>query len=349
MNSEQERIVKILSEHSFGAPFVFEPDEWRNKGTRHEPADLIWVCNNCIILIFMRSRKPHANEHINQQRRNSDIEHNLKQARGCLSKWKKGKLLSGSNHYSKFEIRFNDCKHIIVLSIIKCGDQVGEYHEQYASDLNVAMCATLPQEALEYFAHMGGNAVDLVNIIAGLKRESKLPDSKIDAVHFVMNYHKISIEQVDPARQLVKSNADLDQIFEFIQRLKYRKGEPERSPQSFDLAKVFNDIPLVDCFRFAIRLKLLFNQTDENRNLEIIDKLSLTHYVILIGIASMANLVKRFQLILNEAEKIIVNMQGGRVILFLYDSDTSVTMIMRPQDGRSYIEELLDTWKILIP
>ncbi len=38
------------------APFVFYSDNWIMRASKHEePADLVWVCNNCVILMYLNN------------------------------------------------------------------------------------------------------------------------------------------------------------------------------------------------------------------------------------------------------------------------------------------------------
>ena len=77
-NSPQEALLKEFAEHSLAAPFVFAPDNQVRKN--QEPADLVWACNNCIILMFMTERKEYADQTKRIRVRQDAIEHNLGQA-----------------------------------------------------------------------------------------------------------------------------------------------------------------------------------------------------------------------------------------------------------------------------
>ncbi len=58
-NSQQEAILEDLAGHSMAAEFVFAPDVPLRTG--NEPTDLVWACNNCVILMPMtRSMKEHS-------------------------------------------------------------------------------------------------------------------------------------------------------------------------------------------------------------------------------------------------------------------------------------------------
>jgi hypothetical protein len=50
-DSLQEAMLRELADHSFAAEYVFAPDTPRR--LKNEPADLVWACNNCIILMYM--------------------------------------------------------------------------------------------------------------------------------------------------------------------------------------------------------------------------------------------------------------------------------------------------------
>jgi hypothetical protein len=57
LNSKQEKVVGELSQKSLGAHFIFEPDEFKKGNATREPADLVWACNNCIFLFYMKANK----------------------------------------------------------------------------------------------------------------------------------------------------------------------------------------------------------------------------------------------------------------------------------------------------
>src|SRR2546422_813905 len=99
MKTRQERLLKEVSGLSFAAPFVFFPDLARGKRSPRQvqPADLVWACNNCVILMYMTESKSSPTKTVEQ--------HNLPQAKNWMRKWKRGSLLVGKNEWHAFAIK----------------------------------------------------------------------------------------------------------------------------------------------------------------------------------------------------------------------------------------------------
>ena len=54
--SAQEAFVAEMLEHSLGAPYLFEPDEYvmgTNRQKVREPADLVWWCRDTAIVMCL--------------------------------------------------------------------------------------------------------------------------------------------------------------------------------------------------------------------------------------------------------------------------------------------------------
>src|SRR5712692_9257446 len=111
MWSIQESLVRAFTEHSVGAPFVFSPDNIskgsQNSGSR-QPADLAWVCNECVVLMNMTRRENASADKL--------YHHNMDRLLGWLRMWKLGHRLIGSNYYKRFDLGPDDVEHVILLS-----------------------------------------------------------------------------------------------------------------------------------------------------------------------------------------------------------------------------------------
>lgn len=222
----QERIVKSFSERSFGAPFIFSPEDWKKgKGTR-EPADLVWACNQCVVLFYMRSRqKIHTDEYIFEERRREDIRHNFNQARGSIDEWRNDeRTINGQNSYGSFSIKFSDYKYLGVISVIDCDKKFGQYHYDQEKELNVSFCATLPQTAVEILAKIGASIVDLLIILKRIKEIGKGDnDAKIDVIELILDYYQESEHYADPQKEWLNGSLDqnLYSIRKFLMNLRY--------------------------------------------------------------------------------------------------------------------------------
>ncbi len=82
MQSSQEEAIAAFVQNSFGSQFLYVPREIRVTGGQREPADLAWINEDFVALFYLTSSEK---KHFNRQN-----EHNLKQAREFLRKWKEG-------------------------------------------------------------------------------------------------------------------------------------------------------------------------------------------------------------------------------------------------------------------
>ena len=142
--------------------FVFAADEWRSGKSSGEPADLVWACNNCIILMHMTSRKHQENSERRIRVREDAIDHNLRQLRGWMKNWRDGRPLTGSNRYSKYSISYSDAFHVVALSVIECDDAEARPHNEIARELGIVAAATVPQSLLVGLTSMMGGTLDLI-------------------------------------------------------------------------------------------------------------------------------------------------------------------------------------------
>ena len=79
--NKQEHLVSLITQYSVGSAFVFEPDEFRKGQATREPADLVWHCNECTVLIYMRYYQSSKGIQKNKNKSLKCIKHNLDQAR----------------------------------------------------------------------------------------------------------------------------------------------------------------------------------------------------------------------------------------------------------------------------
>jgi len=161
LKSTQESVLHAACAQSFAAPCIFAPDPWRKGNATREPADLVWACNNCVMLLYLDSSGSSPAK---------AIQHNVRQATGWLKAWRRGQTpLAGSNEFRRFAIAYSDQFHIVVLSVISGPNPVVEVHQQLAADLGVVCCATIPQSWLERLLGFGGTTFDLLHLLWGVR------------------------------------------------------------------------------------------------------------------------------------------------------------------------------------
>jgi hypothetical protein len=173
--SVQEREIRKAIEHSMAAPFVFLADEWKKKsGNNREPADLVWFCNGVAILMYMCTRKDYGHPVKDARKCQETIDHNLRQSEGWMKEWSAGRPLIGSNEFRRFEVRRQDARHVIVLSIVESAADIAEFYDERAKDLGVTACVTLPHKFITTLIEFGGSTLDLVHLIRSLKNRGRL-------------------------------------------------------------------------------------------------------------------------------------------------------------------------------
>src|SRR5579862_580556 len=102
--SRQESLMKIVGGRLMAAPFLFCPDLWRPHPRKtREPADLVWACNNVVVLMYLQQHQMHDNGEKNKKKYQDGIDHNLRQAGGALKAWKRH-LISGKNEWHRFSL-----------------------------------------------------------------------------------------------------------------------------------------------------------------------------------------------------------------------------------------------------
>jgi hypothetical protein len=189
-SSAQEAILGPLMARALVTPFVFAPDDWKKGSGTREPADLVWACNNCVILVHMQEKKEQVNSQRAVRVRDDAIRHNLAQLKGWLKHWRKGQALTGRNGHARFAIPYSDDFHVISLSVIKCAQAECRAHPDVAAELGIAHCATLAQPVIEALAQIGGSTLDFVTLIRDLEGIGTLTPA--GALAWVSEYRKAS-------------------------------------------------------------------------------------------------------------------------------------------------------------
>lgn len=312
MKSPQENLLRYISKHSIGYEYVFEPDEYAKGNARREPADLVWACNNCIILMYMaqrkyKKRKPEAHVLVRQEM----IKHNLSQAKGWLSEWRNnGRSLSGKNAYRNFSIQANSFKYTIVISVVDCGDTLCEYHTDYESKLGVTFCVTLPQQALIDIAFIGGGILDILRLIEIMGMYSKGYPVEFgygfDVNPIILFIQEKAFEQTEKILKDMKVSEDsilrlfnrndrfvndavMNGIYNMIRRLRSPSKQQLSAmnlAEGWEVGEILNDMPLEDLYSLASALHMLVINAGTNHEYHGCASLKLGIYYV--SIASVA-------------------------------------------------------------
>jgi len=165
--SQQEAFVATIAEASLGAPFLFEPDQYRTGSGLREPADLAWVCRRTVFLFNMTAGKKSPDH---------QIEHNMKQLLGWLRIWSSGRSLTGTNQWQSFSINVDDVDQIVLLAIVSSSrepafakflwDKVRS--KRNTAEKKLVAAVALPEAVLMDLAQRGGSALDLADYLAQL-------------------------------------------------------------------------------------------------------------------------------------------------------------------------------------
>jgi hypothetical protein len=346
MQNDQERIVQLLSERSMGAPFIFEPEEYKKGNATREPSDLVIACNNCIIFIYMRKKESttHINPDIDNLRQKKLIEHNLIQAKGWLSEWREGRTLMGKNNLKGFKIKYGEYKFIIILSIVDSKSVKEEYHYDKEIELKVTLCATLSQASFERLARIGASSADIINVLFKLRKYSFEENQKQQNYKpIVSDYITESVRLADPDKKWFNGNPDekIEMFRNILQNMRIPDFQMINNSQDNDysLSKAMNDLPLFDILRITIALKefLELIQTDPRLMLGL--SVELSTYDVVICVSNIVNMQKLlFQFIKKPGE------YQKPTIFINHETTAGSTIAFHvPMNVNSFTEKILES------
>jgi hypothetical protein len=244
-DSRQERLIHAFTGLSMGAPFVFHPDNYKGSD---ELADVVWACNDCVVLIYAKQVKSYPNHERNVRKSIEAEESNFAQARRWLSDWRSGQRLRGINSYQSFNLSYNQCRHVVVLSVIETGASFALMHDDLATKYGVAICATIPITLIEKLAQVHGSMVDMVNMLDALRRIEKKVSAE-EMLEFAQAYYHNALASA----KLTNLESDMTENVELATHLIYRMRlpQPDSTEASNDIyampvdaAKIFNDLSL---------------------------------------------------------------------------------------------------------
>ncbi len=156
--STQEEILHAMSEFSLGSDFLFTPENYGND----EPCDLAWLCGDIAVLFWCTSlTRSYAKAN----------QHNLRQAKTWIGRWRRGQVLKGKNALREFSAVAHDFKTIVALSIVSTADARAEVHkalgEKHSAGVAV-LFATLPEAVVVRLANIGAGLRDFLAVLTAV-------------------------------------------------------------------------------------------------------------------------------------------------------------------------------------
>ncbi|WP_101760145.1 hypothetical protein [Oceanicoccus sp. KOV_DT_Chl] len=206
--NKQEQLLSLISKYSIGSEFVFEPDEYRKGNATREPADLVWYVNDCVVLIYMRYYQSGKGVKRNQLKSEKCSHHNLNQAQGWLKEWKGGRTLKGKNEHDSFAVPYENCKHILVLSIVDGKNCRGKSHIEFANQNDITCAGTLPQKVIEELVRHGASSIDIIHYLTRMVSNTTDHIEAKVGIDFVQNDFKAIIDKVDPDHMWMKGSKE---------------------------------------------------------------------------------------------------------------------------------------------
>lgn len=278
--SEQERLMRLISEQSMGAPFIFAPDQYAKGNASREPSDMAWVCNNCVLLMYLKKTNRSAEE---------TTLRNLRQAAGWLRAWKAGQPLRGKNSYKEFDIPFIAKRHIVILSITDCPDAIARCHQDKVLEMGVTLCATLPLSVVHELVQMHASMIDLLAFI-NILRSNNLKLSEVEAVDFAKVYYTESRKtaNAEPPWPYEEWKSSFSKASFLIHTLR-RAPTTEHTTTTYaneEVASIFNDLALVHYIKMAFTLTTCIEVVRRKISNVYTEILETEHYRIKIGAVS---------------------------------------------------------------
>lgn len=346
--SNHEKLIHHFSQYSFGSNYLFTPEEW-NKGTaKREPADMVWACNNSIILFYAQksSRPAHTDPQVNTNRRAKSIDHNLTQAKGWLREWKSGRDLIGENTISKFKISYGQYKYIVVISVVDilgC-DQVDEAseHSDFAHKYELAGCFTIPLTAIEYAAINNFSMLDFLTVLHIWRKESKRLQKGLLGI--MKDYYKGCLLIADP-NQALNSNDKIRMYKNFINHV--RSGIPTvpGSPiAQSDEVNIFNDLSLGNHIQILVAHQELSQYLRADMRLCAVIYVKCQNYLFIIGNSHSNNAKQTLDSMIKIQKEEEHKFSSVVFIIMFAELDQPLMIATTKLAGVSNTEKLLATW-----
>lgn len=255
--SMQEEYLSKLSDVCLGSELVFTPNKWKKgvNGKQREPADLAWACHDCLVLIYMQQKKRYDDVDKNHQAFLKAAKHNIGQAVGAVKRWRSGAPITGRKGGFEFSVAAPNIKHLVVLSVVSCGTNVGCLHSMEAKAMGASLAATVSQSFLMHLATAGGGIVDIIQAIMDFGESGEIigdwPAAFYCSAH---RYASRAVEKSGTGRFFAPG--DLNDASEILVRLRdasrHDQIVKDDAPQTHVHHRYFfNDYELSDLYRMA--------------------------------------------------------------------------------------------------
>jgi hypothetical protein len=168
--NEHERWVASLFSRSLAAPLLFHPKLFGKDA--HQFADMVFARGDTV-LIFEAAEQVSIRDDaaFNARKAIKKSQHNTRKFSGQLNRWRSGHPIEGKNKFGQFNIPYSTDLAVGLLSIVRGPAAFGCRHDDIAKDLNVPLCVTLPDAAIEWMCNTGCTGVDFVNVAQRLPNE----------------------------------------------------------------------------------------------------------------------------------------------------------------------------------
>lgn len=245
--NKQEHFVALITKYSVGSAFVFEPDEYRKGNATREPADLVWHCNGCTVLIYMRYYQNGKGVTRNQDKSRRCSKHNLDQACGWIKEWKGGRNLVGKNNYQEFAITHSTQEHIAVLSLVDGHNCLAKCHDDFAREHGLTCCCTVPQNVVEELVKLGASSIDLIHYMLKMSAIEDYVEST-KCIELVKADFNNICQIVDSSRKWIGKyeNQSYDYLVKTMKSLVYLGDGKLRDKDSIGFAERLSDLPSMD-------------------------------------------------------------------------------------------------------
>jgi len=335
--------------HSMGADFIFFPEDIvKSSGRRREPADMVWACNNCIILMGMTNTVGSAE---------MMFEHNMKNLKGWLKRWKSGDRLRGKSLFTTYDIGFDDYKHKVLVSVVEGPHAVAQWHDEMKTELRkagreVTACVTVPEKVLHYLAQNGGSTRDLLEFVESVRKEGK-SIMAADALEMVRYQHEMAFASAGAAD--ICPDYETDQLLKQIVR-SYRSLKSGQDEQLKVLTPVLNDLNWTELIGMlymlrAAQRRILDVPIGETGPRTINMVYNRPPYTFLLSAMAMFNSctgdhVKKFGEVLGHVKRKYEDTCKVFITLHILDNEgtTSIIYAIDPMPVKSYTERLLESW-----
>lgn len=266
MNSNQEKLINLFASLTFGSPLIFDPDEYKKGNSTREPADLVLVANNTIILFYMKSKEKIYSKHksVIQSRRQKLINDNIKQARGWMNEWE-SRNLTGKNDFTSFSIKKRDFKNIIIIGLVDYTLDFCVSHKKVSNELNAKYCVTISQDIIEQIFKMNFSMLDLILIIDYIERNCD-ENSIFPLENIITKYYDLALQKV--FKEKISENFFKEANL-LLDSLKSQYNLNNKSGHSIVASELFCDLELIETLKMKYQIAKILTEMKNEKEYRI--------------------------------------------------------------------------------